>query len=315
MHNKSIINKNNINEMLPFLCCPIDGSTLALQNGELVSEKGRHYKIDANGIPMFAEEFCSEDAIVQRQHYDHVSTAYLNNLEYPHTQEYMDYLDDILRKAVGLGPLGVTAEICCGGGEAFNLFAKQMKLGVGVDVSLNMLTAAHNKISSDTLSLIQGDATRLPLKSNSIDTIIMLGGIHHVPDRHALFSQLSRVLKPGGRFIWREPLSDFWLWRFLRAIIYRVSPMLDNETERPLLFSETEPLLRASGFKLNSWSTCGFIGFCFFMNSDVLFFNRFLRFIPGIRIISRMAAKFDSNILKIPGLRRAGLQVVGIAVN
>ena len=49
------------------------------------------------------------------------------------------------------------------------------------------------------------------------------------------------------------------------------------------------------------------------MNSDVLVFNRLFRFIPGIRALTRLAAKFDDWTVRMPGLRRAGLQVVGVA--
>ena len=50
------------------------------------------------------------------------------------------------------------------------------------------------------------------------------------------------------------------------------------------------------------------------MNSDVLYFNRLFRFIPGIRYITRAFARFDNWCTGLPGLRRAGLQVVGKAV-
>ena len=62
------------------------------------------------------------------------------------------------------------------------------------------------------------------------------------------------------------------------------------------------------------YETHGFLGFCLFMNSDVLFFNRLFRFIPGIRALVRGAARLDRLLLRISPLRRAGLQVIGIAV-
>ena len=141
----------------------------------------------------------------------------------------------------------------------------------------------------------------------------MFGGIHHVSDRDGLFREVFRILKPGGQFHWREPVSDFFLWRGIRALIYRYSPHLDHETERPLLYDETEPPLRRAGFILERWDTCGFLGFCIFMNSDVLVFNRLFRWIPGIRGITTRAARFDDFVLKLPGLSRAGTQVIGSA--
>ena len=149
--------------------------------------------------------------------------------------------------------------------------------------------------------------------SNSFDSVFMLGGIHHVNDRNRLFGEISRVLKPGGMFYFREPVSDFALWRWIRAVIYRVSPALDSETERPLRNSDTVPVLEEAGLKPIAWRTHGFLGFCVFMNSDVLVFNRFFRFLPGIRVLTRYSARVDEWILHLPGLGRAGLQVVGVA--
>jgi len=184
---------------------------------------------------------------------------------------------------------------------------------VGVDISLPMIRQAQQEHGASPIAFIQGDATMLPLKSNSFDSVFMLAGIHHVNNRLGLFNEIRRILKPGGRFYYREPVSDFWLWRLLRAVVYRLSPALDHETERPLLRRETEPVLRAAGMEPTVWKTYGFLGFCLLMNSDVLVFNRFLRHLPGIRAITRGFVWLDRMMLSIPGLRGAGTQVVGVA--
>ena len=141
----------------------------------------------------------------------------------------------------------------------------------------------------------------------------MLGGIHHVNDRDGLFREIARILKPGGRFYWREPVSDFLLWRGLRALIYRLSPALDHETERPLRYIETRQPLDDAGLTLDHWRTYGYAGFCLFMNSDVLVFNRLFRFLPGIRALTRFSVWVDDVLARTPGMRMRGLQVVGVA--
>jgi len=299
---------------MPLLCCPQTGELLHQAGSSLVSESGQHhYRLNAQDIPLFADQFCSEEAQVQQKHYDTIAHAYVNNLSYPHTLEYMSYLDRVLRETVETESLGTCAELCCGTGEAFALFVDTITQGVGIDVSAAMLANGMHVLDASHLHFVQGDATQLPLVSQQFDSVIMLGGIHHVPDRQALFAEVFRILKPGGVFIWREPVSDFWLWKWLRAIIYRVSPILDHNTERPLTFDETVPLLEKTGFVMDQWRTCGFIGFCLLMNSDVLFFNRLFRFVPGIRHVTRLFARFDDWCTRLPGMRRAGLQVVGKA--
>ena len=300
---------------MPLLRCPQSGERLRQEGGLLVSESGQNtYHIDDAGIPLFADQFCSPEALIQQRHYDEIADAYAANLGYPHTLEYMSYLDDVLRQEVDADNLGLVAEVCCGKGEAFALFEDTIHKGIGIDVSTSMLRKGQSSFDNAGLYFVQGDATQMPLAEDTFDTVFMLGGIHHVPDRNALFQQVFKILKPGGVYIWREPVSDFWLWKILRAIVYRLSPILDHDTERPLTWDETVPLLEASGFDVRQWRTCGFLGFCVFMNSDVLYFNRLFRFIPGIRCITRAFARFDNWCTGLPGLRRAGLQVVGKAV-
>jgi SAM-dependent methyltransferase len=301
--------------LLALLRCPATGSALHQSGGFLVSAEGAHrYAIAANGIPLFAAALCSADALAQQAHYDTIAAAYVANLHYAHTEEYMAYLDRALLETVAAGNLGTVAEICCGRGEAFALLADRVTSGVGVDISLSMLEAAKDHHPGARFSFVQGDATTLPLADGSIDTVFMLGGIHHVNDRRRLFAEIARILKPGGRFHFREPVSDFFLWRWIRAVVYRLSPILDHDTERPLLYRETVPVLAACGLECRLWRTHGFLGFCLFMNSDVLVFNRLFRFIPGIRRVTRFFAWLDGRILRLPMMARAGLQVVGVAV-
>jgi SAM-dependent methyltransferase len=225
----------------------------------------------------------------------------------------MAYLDRAVLDLTAGQQMGTVAEICCGAGEAFHLLSNTAQLGVGVDVSPSMLEAARREIPEDTRLFAQGDATRLPLRDSQFDMVVMLGGIHHVNDRGRLFSEVRRILKPGGTFIWREPLDDFFLWRALRAAIYRGSPTLQADTERPLRFADTSAQLAGARLSLEVWRTIGFFGYCFLMNSDVLAINRVWQYVPGAAALTRAATKIDEWTLKLPGLSGAGLAVVGRA--
>lgn len=291
-------------------------ATLAAEGDALVdSATGQRYEVTASGIPRLLPPETSGDARRQMEHYDEAfARQYSENLAYPHTQEYMAYLDRCLEKEVTPADLESVGELCCGQGEALKLFGARLRFGVGVDVSLPMLEKAREASPDRPDYLyVQGDATHLPLADASVGSVFMLGGVHHVSDRRGLFREVARVLRPGGRFFFREPVSDFFLWRAIRAVVYRLSPALDADTERPLLWDETVPVLREAGLEPVSWRTYGFLGFCFFMNSDVLVFNRLFRFIPGIRALTRFAVAVDDVTTRLPGLRRSGLQVVGVA--
>lgn len=290
------------------------GGPLKLNGKELVQvDDGQLVPLSNSGIPLFAQWALTEVASQQQQHYDKIAAAYVANLTYPHTQEYMAYLDRVLLERVGEASLGTVAELCCGHGEALSLPSLRMERYVGIDVSRNMLEEGRARAAGREALFVQGDATRVPLRSSSVDTVLMLGGVHHVPDRAGLFREIARILKPDGRFIFREPVSDFVLWKAIRWVVYRASPMLNHDTESPLTHSATLSALTAAGLDLSHYRTCGFLGFCLFMNSDVLVFNRLFRFLPGIRGLTRFSAGLDEVLLGLPGMSRAGLQVVGEA--
>jgi ubiquinone/menaquinone biosynthesis C-methylase UbiE len=299
-------------DLFDLLRCPATGSALLREGHQLVTPDARVYRLDATGIPLF-DEGLGAAARKQQAHYDKIAEVYVANLDYPHTRTYQAYLDAALLDALVGKRIGVMAEICCGHGEALALLDDRVEAGIGVDVSLAMLRRAHERFAERPYLFVQGDATRLPLADAAFDSVVMLGGIHHVGDRERLFGEIARILKPGGVFAWREPVSDFFLWRALRALIYRVSPLLDAETERPLLYRETVPVLERAGLSVERWTTHGFLGFCLLMNSDVLVFNRLFRFVPGIRSITRAMCRFDDIVTRLRPFSRAGLQVVGLA--
>jgi ubiquinone/menaquinone biosynthesis C-methylase UbiE len=301
-------------EFSRMLRSPRSGRALVLRDGKLVTaDGGESYAISASGIPLFADHFISDAARQQQSHYDGMVASYVDNLEYPHTRAYMAYLDEKLIEALPAAGLGTVAELCCGRGEAVRLLGERMDRVIGVDVSVGLLGLARSELPDRRFFFVQGDATRLPLADACVDNVVMLGGIHHVPDRAALFREVWRILRPGGGFYFREPADDFFLWRAIRRVVYRVSPLLDHNTEAPLRRESTSSQLRAARLGLERWSTCGFLGFCVFMNSDVLVFNRLFRFVPGIGAITRMACWVDDWTVRMPGFADAGLQVIGCA--
>jgi SAM-dependent methyltransferase len=134
-----------------------------------------------------------------------------------------------------------------------------------------------------------------------------------VPNRVDLFREIRRILKPGGRLYFYEPVDDFWLWRAIRKLVYRLSPGLDHLTEEPLRHARTTAELTAAGLQLKEWNTRGLLGFCLFMNSDILIFNRAFQFVPGIRAITRSACRLDDWLIRRNALKRSGLIALGCA--
>lgn len=294
---------------------PLTHQRLEIMGGNLsCPDTKKSFPIVHNRIVCFIDdEPLSMEAARQQRHYDKIYQNYTQALRLPHSEEYGRYMDRKLLQAIGGDDLGDIAELCCGTGEAFKLLGTNYRHGYGIDISRKMLEMAGQIHADKNVLFMHADALHCPLKDQSMDHIIMLGGIHHINDRQKLFAEIFRILKPGGRFIFREPASDWIIWRAIRKLIYRISPGLDYKTERPLRFHETVPILEQAGFQDIIYANYTFIGFCLFMNADILIFNRLFKYIPFIRSVARGFAQADDVVLRLPCMKRLGLQVIGVA--
>lgn len=54
----------------------------------------------------------------------------------------------------------------------------------------------------------QGVAEQLPIADRSLDGVVAMNVLHHVPDLPATIAEFDRVLKPGGRVVFCEPGLD-----------------------------------------------------------------------------------------------------------
>jgi arsenite methyltransferase len=72
----------------------------------------------------------------------------------------------------------------------------------GIDMTSAMLTkarAAAAEIGMTNVEFIECEAEQLPFPDESFDVVISNGVIDLIPDKDAVFSELFRVLVPGGR--------------------------------------------------------------------------------------------------------------------
>jgi len=72
----------------------------------------------------------------------------------------------------------------------------------GIDMTPEMLAKARSAAAAmgvANVGFVEGEAERLPFAEASFDVVISNGVIDLVPDKDAVFSELYRVLAPGGR--------------------------------------------------------------------------------------------------------------------
>jgi len=73
---------------------------------------------------------------------------------------------------------------------------------VGVDMTTKMLEKARAsaaELGVSNVEFVEGEAERLPFEAESFDVVISNGVIDLIPDKDAVYAEIFRVLKPGGR--------------------------------------------------------------------------------------------------------------------
>lgn len=102
----------------------------------------------------------------------------------------------------------------------------------GVDFAAAMLAVGRAKVDREQLrgavSLVRGDATRIPAVDESFDGVTIGFGIRNVADVPAACREIHRVLRSGGRLAILEfavpttaGFSQLYLW-YLRHVLPRV---------------------------------------------------------------------------------------------
>ena len=96
-------------------------------------------------------------------------------------------------------------DLGCGAGTDL-LIAVQMAgasgRAIGIDMTASMLDCARTSAEAMGLGNVELHETlieELPLEADSVDVVISNGVIDLVPDKDAVFSEIDRVLRPGGR--------------------------------------------------------------------------------------------------------------------
>ena len=93
---------------------------------------------------------------------------------------------------VGFGMGSMLRELSRQGGKAY-----------GIDLSGSHVALCQRRIDlrDFAATIQQGDAEQLPYEENSFDLVVSHGVLHHTSDTAKCFSEIERVLRPGGQMV------------------------------------------------------------------------------------------------------------------
>src|SRR3989475_3163039 len=135
---------------------------------------------------------------------------------------YGDEVREAVLNAAHGSPSDIVLDVGAGTGFLTEAAAKIAAKVIAVDLSRGMSEEAIAKMGKGNVEFRIGNVESMPLQDSSVDAVISNMVLHHCPHPEIAISEISRVLKPGGRIgisdlqehshEWlRKEHADLWL--------------------------------------------------------------------------------------------------------
>lgn len=131
-------------------------------------------------------------------------------------------------------------EYGCGDGLDTIVLAQRGAKVKALDISHELISFARQRLTVNDVSadaeFVVGSAHELPFADDSVDVVFGMAILHHL-DLAVSAQEVRRVLRPGGRAIFREPVRNSSFIKFIRGLIpYQAGDI--SPFERPLTDKE-----------------------------------------------------------------------------
>lgn len=121
-------------------------------------------------------------------------------------EEAMDRLTDVFIERMRVDDSSHVLDLGCGvGGPGLRVVKHTGARVTGISISEEQIKTAGRLAAeaglADRAVFQHGDAMQLPFADASFDAVMALESVCHMPDRQQVFTEVCRVLRPGGRVV------------------------------------------------------------------------------------------------------------------
>lgn len=211
----------------------------------------------------------------QRDHFNNIAQEYFRTRR----GEKQKRLHDLLYKELFRGGVKdyiqgkkkiTVLEPMCGFGEGKyileNLFNVEVEYE-GFDYSEEIIKCAKQlnpKINVYVQNVISFKSDK------KYDIIILIGGLHHIPDyANQIIKKCVFLLKSGGIFINIEPTYNNYIYKKICEYIYIKNPVFDEKTERRFSLKELNTMYIKNNMKIVRQIYPGLLAYLLWYNPDV----------------------------------------------
>ena len=91
-----------------------------------------------------------------------------------------------------------------GGGASYLYKYLKPKTVVGIDISKEAVSLCNARYKTEGLSFVVGDSENIPFDENTFEAVINVESSHCYGNISKFLSEVCRVLRPGGFFLWAD---------------------------------------------------------------------------------------------------------------
>jgi len=95
----------------------------------------------------------------------------------------------------------IIVDVGCGTGKLLRLISPRSQVGLGIDLSVQMLNRAKQRTEDTGIQLVRADASHLPLQDHTADGVLSVSMTESGPVLEKHFNELSRIATKDATLI------------------------------------------------------------------------------------------------------------------